>query len=57
MLLGVLQKDSRVLFELSKDFVEKTASFKLVSFFEMEMTSFVFFKKMGCPSISSAAVL
>lgn len=45
-ILGVLQKDSEVLFEIMVDFVGKTSKLQLVSFFEMKMTSFGFFKRM-----------
>lgn len=45
-ILGVLQKDSEVLFEIMEDFVGKTSKLQLVSFFEMKMTSFGFFKRM-----------
>ncbi|KAL9119010.1 MAG: hypothetical protein Q9187_004437 [Circinaria calcarea] len=45
-LFGILQKDSKVLFEITEDFVQKTTMLQLVSFFEMEMTSLGPFKKM-----------
>ncbi len=45
-ILGVLQQDSKVLFEIMEDFVGKTTKLQLVSFFEMKMTTFGPFKKM-----------
>ncbi|KAI9847786.1 MAG: hypothetical protein M1837_001679 [Sclerophora amabilis] len=46
VMFGALQKDSKVLFEITEDFVEKTSKLQLVSFFEMKTTSFGLFKKM-----------
>lgn len=45
-LLGVLQKDSEALYEITEDFREKAKSLQLVSFFEMEMTNFGIFRKL-----------
>lgn len=45
-LLGSLRKDSKVLFEITEDFVEKLPKLQIVSFFEMEMTSFGLFKRL-----------
>lgn len=45
-LLGVLQKDSEALYEITADFSEKAKSLHLVSYFEMEMTKFGIFKKL-----------
>lgn len=39
-LFKALQKESKVLFEISEDFKHKTTKLQLISFFEMEMTSF-----------------
>lgn len=52
-ILGVLQKDSEVLFEIMEDFVGKTAKLQLVSFFEMKMTSFGIFKRMVYKTVRS----
>lgn len=52
-ILGVLQKDSEVLFEIMEDFVGKTSKLQLVSFFEMKMTSFGFFKRMVYKTLCS----
>ncbi|KAK2787871.1 hypothetical protein FQN52_007050 [Onygenales sp. PD_12] len=45
-LLGFLRRDSKVLFEITEDFVEKVAKLNIVSFFEMEMTNFRIFKRL-----------
>ncbi|RHZ65508.1 uncharacterized protein CDV56_107767 [Aspergillus thermomutatus] len=45
-LLGSLRKDSKVLFEITEDFVEKAGKLQIVSLFEMEMTSFGIFKRL-----------
>lgn len=45
-LLSSLRKDSKVLFEITEDFVEKASNLQIVSFFEMEMTSFGIFKRL-----------
>ena len=45
-LLSSLQKDSQVLFEITEEFLEKAPELQLISFFEMEATNFVFFRKM-----------
>ena len=47
-MIGALQKDSKVLLEITEDFVPKTSNLQLVSFFEMEMTNLGFFKTMVC---------
>ena len=46
-LLGTLQKDSKALFEITQEFVYKTPKLHLVSFYEMEMTNLVLFKRMA----------
>ena len=45
-LLSSLQKDSQVLFEITEEFLEKAPELQLISFFEMETTNFVFFRRM-----------
>ena len=45
-LLGSLRKDSKILFEITEDFVEKIPALQIVSFFEMEMTSLGIFKRL-----------
>jgi len=45
-LLGTLQKDSKALFEITQEFVYKTPKLHLVSFYEMEMTNLVLFRRM-----------
>lgn len=45
-IIGALQKDSKVLLEITEDFVPRTSSLQLVSFFEMKMTSLGFYKTM-----------
>ena len=45
-LLGVLQKESEVLFEIMEDFLEKAKELQLVSFFEMEATNFGIFRRL-----------
>jgi len=45
-LLGSLQKDSQVLFEITEEFLDKAPELQLISFFEMEATNFVLFRKM-----------
>lgn len=45
-LLGTLQKDSEALFEISQDFVHKAQKLHLVSFYEMEMTNLMLFRRM-----------
>lgn len=47
-LLGTLRKDSRVLFEITEDFVEKIPKLQIVSFYEMQMTTFGPFKRLVC---------
>ncbi|EAS28261.3 uncharacterized protein CIMG_09465 [Coccidioides immitis RS] len=44
-LLGSLRKGSKVLFEVAEDFVERAGKLQIVSFFEMEMTSFGIFRR------------
>ena len=53
MLLGTLQKDSKVLFEITADFVCKVPKLRIVSFYEMEMTSIGIFKRLVCMHSSS----
>ena len=43
-LLKTLRPDSRALFEISADFVERAKNLQLVSFFEMDRTNLGFFK-------------
>ncbi|QVM13232.1 hypothetical protein D8B26_007846 [Coccidioides posadasii str. Silveira] len=45
-LLGSIRKDSKVLFEITEDFVERARTLQIVSFFEMEMTGFGIFKRL-----------
>ncbi|PYH46386.1 LipA and NB-ARC domain protein [Aspergillus saccharolyticus JOP 1030-1] len=45
-LLSLLRKDSKVLFEITEDFVEKAGKLQIVSFFELEMTSIGIFKRL-----------
>ncbi|KAL8646466.1 MAG: hypothetical protein Q9210_006126 [Variospora velana] len=45
-IIGALQKDSKVLLEITEDFVPRTSTLQLVSFFEMKMTSIGFYKTM-----------
>ena len=45
--LAALQVDSEVLYEITEDFMSKTQNLQLVSFFEMKMTNFGFFKRLG----------
>lgn len=45
-IIGALQKDSKVLLEITEDFVPRIASLQLVSFFEMKMTNLGFYKTM-----------
>lgn len=47
-LLGLLRKDSKVLFEITEEFVEKVPKLQIVSFFEMKKTSFTIFKRLVC---------
>ncbi len=51
-MIGALQKDSKVLLEITEDFVPKTSSLQLVSFFEMKMTNLGFFKTMVCSALT-----
>ncbi len=46
MLLGTLQRDSKVLFEITADFVCKVPKLRIVSFYEMEMTSIGIFRRL-----------
>lgn len=50
-LLGTLRKDSRVLFEITEDFVEKIPKLQIVSVYEMQMTTFGPFKRLVCTFI------
>ena len=45
-LLAILQKDSKVLFEIAEDFVYRAQKLQLISFFEMFETRFGLFKRM-----------
>lgn len=45
-LLSNLQKDSQVLFEITEEFLQKAPELQLISFFEMEATNFIFFRRM-----------
>ncbi|KAI4129153.1 MAG: hypothetical protein LQ341_006601, partial [Variospora aurantia] len=45
-LIEALQKDSKVLLEITEDFVPRTSSLQLVSSFDMKMTSIGFYKTM-----------
>lgn len=46
--IGLLQKDSELLLEITEDFIKRRKRLHLVSFFEMEMTSIApFVKKLA----------
>jgi hypothetical protein len=49
-LIGMLQKDSEVLLEITEDFLKRRGKIRLISFYELEFTSIgPFLKKMVSP--------
>jgi hypothetical protein len=53
-LIGILQKDSKVLLEITEDFIKRRKKIHLVCFYELEMTSIApFLRKLVGDSASA----